>query len=170
NASIAELRSVGRGYACARCHDSGLKSWEDLVAHFVEAKEVFARVQEHSDQLEALKVSYRDIHDPEVFPDRPLVKYTSEPNGNLVRACIVCSNDPIKHAVRGSEAKIIEHLKDVHDIAEPKSGTHYSNSSHPYPLGGFDSIFDFSLDAEMFFTQFGDSDSDMDPFWETDLW
>ncbi|CAE6496594.1 unnamed protein product [Rhizoctonia solani] len=169
-ASVAELKGVGRGYACARCPDSGLKNWEELVAHFVEAKEVFARVQEHPDQLEALKITYRDMHDPEEFPDRPLVKHTSEPNVNSFRGCMICPNDPIMHVVRGSEAKIIEHLEDVHDITEPKIGTHYSNSGHPYPFGGFDPVFDFSFDTELFFTHFGESDSDMDPFWDTDLW
>ncbi|CAE6475424.1 unnamed protein product [Rhizoctonia solani] len=170
NACVAELRSVGRGYVCGRCHDSRPKNWEELVSHFVEAKEVFVRVQEHVDQLEALKVTYRDVHDPDTFPDRPLVKYTStHSNGNLIRACVICSKEPIKHEVKGPEAKIIEHLKDVHNITEPKVGTHYSTSHYSH-LHELDSGSDMDYELGSFFTfdepEFDGTDVS---FWN-DLW
>ncbi|CAE6452406.1 unnamed protein product [Rhizoctonia solani] len=176
NACAAELRSVGRVYACARCHDSGLKTWEELVSHFVEAKEVVARVHEHADKLEALELTYRDVHDPEAFLERPLVKYTPEQSGVVIpiRTCSICSKDPIIHDVRGTEAKIIEHLQDVHDIAEPKFGTHYSNCNQLGPYG-FSAPFHFDLDIDpILFHGFMDSESDMgmdiDGLWDDDLW
>ncbi|CAE6422110.1 unnamed protein product [Rhizoctonia solani] len=169
NACVAELKSAGRGYACGRCHDLRLKNWEELVSHFVEAKEVFTRVQEHADQLEALKVTYRDVHDPAMFPDRPLVKYTAIQNGNLVRACTICSRDPINHPVKGPEVKIIEHLKDVHNITEPKLGTHYSNSHYSY-LHEIDSGSDIDFELGSFFT-FDEPEFDgTDALFWNDLW
>ncbi|KAH7332989.1 hypothetical protein B0J17DRAFT_619431 [Rhizoctonia solani] len=172
NACIAELKGVGRGFACGRCHDSRMKTWEELVSHFVEAKEIFARVQGHADKAEAPKVTYRDVHDPEMFPGRPLVKYTPSQIENPIRTCTICSKDPINLDVRGPEVNIFDHLRDVHEITEPKLGTHFSNSNLPYPYG-FDPSwhFDFDLDAGLFFTPFGDSESEsMDPFWDGDFW
>ncbi|KAJ1300166.1 hypothetical protein OPQ81_011918 [Rhizoctonia solani] len=171
NASVVELQSMGRWFACARCHDSGLKTWENLVLHFVEAKEVFARVQKHADQLETLKITYRDIHDPEVFPDRRLVEYTPHTNGNPTRGCIICSKYPITQEVRGSEVAIIQHLKDVHDITEPQLGTHFSNSASLHSFG-FDSSLDLELDIDtgMFFTHFGGFDPNTDPLLDAEWW
>ncbi|CCO36450.1 hypothetical protein BN14_10585 [Rhizoctonia solani AG-1 IB] len=172
NACAAELNSAGRRYACARCHESQLLTWEELVSHFVKAQQVVARVHEHPDQLEALQVVYRDVHDPEVFPDRPLVKYAPEqtPLAVPIRTCDICSKVPILYDTKGSEDKIITHIQDVHDIAEPKLGTHYSNRN---PLGSLG--FNFNLDVEpILFSGFHDLGSDMDVdtygFWDNDFW
>ncbi|ELU40973.1 hypothetical protein AG1IA_04997 [Rhizoctonia solani AG-1 IA] len=173
NASIVEMKSVGRGYVCGRCHDSGTKTWEELVSHYVQAKEVVARVDMHPDKMEALGVVYRDVHDPEVFPERPLVKYAPEPNGTNVptRACTICSKDPIVHNVKGSEPGIIQHIKDVHDIAEPKLGVHYAISDQLYVYGLNGALqFEFDMDAAL--DNFIDYESELglDAFWEDDLW
>ncbi|CAE7101851.1 unnamed protein product [Rhizoctonia solani] len=158
NACIAELQSVGRGYVCGRCHDTKPKTWEDLVLHYMEAKEVFTRVQEHTAKLEALDVTYRDVHDPDAFSDRPLVKFTSPLSGNITRACTLCTKEPISHVVRGPEERIIEHLKDVHNIAAPQLGTHYSSPHFNYPaIFDLDSGSEFDLDPGIFFP-FDDSD------------
>jgi hypothetical protein len=86
------------------------------VSHFVKAQQVVARVHEHPDQLEALQVVYRDVHDPEVFPDRPLVKYAPEqtPLAVPIRTCDICSKVPILYDTKGSEDKIITHIQDVY--------------------------------------------------------
>ncbi|CAE6485775.1 unnamed protein product [Rhizoctonia solani] len=173
NASVVEMKSVGRGYVCGRCHDSGTKTWEELVSHYVQAKEVVARVDMHPDKMEALGVVYRDVHDPEVFPERPLVKYAPEPNGTNVptRACTICSKDPIVHNVKGSEPGIIQHIKDVHDIAEPKLGVHYAISDQLYVYGLNGALqFEFDMDAAL--DNFIDYESELglDAFWEDDLW
>ncbi|KAF8749232.1 hypothetical protein RHS01_10187 [Rhizoctonia solani] len=177
NASIVEMKSVGRGYVCGRCHDSGTKTWEELVSlmrlSLCQAKEVVARVDMHPDKMEALGVVYRDVHDPEVFPERPLVKYAPEPNGTNVptRACTICSKDPIVHNVKGSEPGIIQHIKDVHDIAEPKLGVHYAISDQLYVYGLNGALqFEFDMDAAL--DNFIDYESELglDAFWEDDLW
>ncbi|KAG9111068.1 hypothetical protein FRC07_008114 [Ceratobasidium sp. 392] len=70
----------------------------------------------------------RNVHGPTYETNKPMVKIV--PKGELAEApvndkmCSVC-NAQFLPQVWGKEEKILVHLRDVHDILEPKTLEHY---------------------------------------------
>ncbi|CAE6343318.1 unnamed protein product, partial [Rhizoctonia solani] len=76
DASYLEMTAVGANFVCGRCHDADHMTWEQLIQHYVQRNEVYNCIQEVLPLFNAEMV-YNNVHDPELFTDRPLVKYFS---------------------------------------------------------------------------------------------
>ncbi|KAF8600702.1 hypothetical protein BDV93DRAFT_261418 [Ceratobasidium sp. AG-I] len=131
NASFLEMRCPGQGFACGRCHDGSVKTWEDMVHHYVTQKRQWNDIQP---SLSESGITYHNLHDPEMDTTRPLVQLVmpqdvladmtgSEPR-RVCKVCIKISGLPV---VRGAESKIITHVKEVHGIESPEFLNHYGN-------------------------------------------
>ncbi|EUC60909.1 hypothetical protein RSOL_375540 [Rhizoctonia solani AG-3 Rhs1AP] len=124
NASCLEMQAYKSKFACGRCHDARLGSWTGLVRHYVEANELYADIQKANSGI-----TYNHVHDP-LYTERPMTIYRPPkvPHSalNQRRECMLCEALPVKNRVSASKAKIIQHLVEVHDVAEPVAGEHYS--------------------------------------------
>ncbi|KAG8693327.1 hypothetical protein FRC08_009194 [Ceratobasidium sp. 394] len=168
DATFLEMRSAGQNYMCGRCHDLTPHTWEEMVQHYVVHQEVWENAQKPQGELTRLGITFRNVHDPEFETDKPMMKILSKEelvatasglsmSGNM-KACHVCSKSGLLLPVRGNEERILEHLRDVHDISEPKVPEHYGAAFFGGFIGnifGHDDFYDYD-----------DDDSDMwdDPF------
>ncbi|CUA78471.1 hypothetical protein RSOLAG22IIIB_07097 [Rhizoctonia solani] len=121
DASCFEMEAYG-GLACGRCHDATRQSWVQLIQHYLEANELYARIQKTG--LDG--ITYNNVHD-HAHCDNPMVLTLSNPMPYGVKrgVCLVCEKPPIKTRVAASKSLILRHLVDVHGIVEPVRGEHY---------------------------------------------
>ncbi|KAG8683542.1 hypothetical protein FRC11_013439 [Ceratobasidium sp. 423] len=149
NASYLEM--TGKSiYSCGRCHDTGAKTWEQMVQHYVQEKQTHARIQEDIRSANS-NVTYNNIHDPKLRTKQPLVRYSGAKATNESEPfeCRVCPESPILQEVITSEAQVLKHLLDVHGIAKPEPEEHYgpqiTEESEWYESGYYDSDDGFGL-------------------------
>ncbi|KAG9102603.1 hypothetical protein FRC07_010203 [Ceratobasidium sp. 392] len=176
NATFLEMKSAGKSYMCGRCHDIITYSWEELVQHYLQHKQTWGQAQKQQGELTRRGVTFRNVHNPAFETNKPMVKIVSKEEGitavsNLlqgmnIKACNVCHKFTFLPPVRGSEEKIIEHVRDVHNISEPKSPEHYAAPFYGLHYGSM-----FDVDDDMYDSYY-DSDSDMwdDPFDAYDMY
>ncbi|CAE6343341.1 unnamed protein product [Rhizoctonia solani] len=130
NASFLELET--EDYICGRCHDTKPRSWGEMVQHYVEQKRTYMRIQESAPKLAKKGITYNDVHDPEFDEDQPLIRILepriSDKKVVPLRECNLCIKKPIALELVASENKLLRHLLEVHDIAEPELGVDYDIS------------------------------------------
>ncbi|CUA78477.1 ATP-dependent helicase/nuclease subunit A [Rhizoctonia solani] len=115
DASCFEMEAYDR-LVCGRCHNANSQSWAQLIQHYLEANELYARIQETG--LDG--ITYNNVHD-HAHCDNPMVLTLSNPMPYGVKRgiCLVCEKPPIKTRVAASKSLILRHLVDVHGIVEP---------------------------------------------------
>ncbi|CUA75368.1 Major DNA-binding protein [Rhizoctonia solani] len=130
NASFLELEM--EDYVCGRCHDIKPRSWGEIVQHYVEQKRTFMRIQESAPKLAKKGITYNNVHDAEFDEDQPLIRILepriSDKKVVPLRECNLCIKKPIALELVASENKLLRHLLEVHDIAEPELGVDYDIS------------------------------------------
>ncbi|KAG8685668.1 hypothetical protein FRC11_010239 [Ceratobasidium sp. 423] len=124
NASFVEVNQLH--YICERCHDKKPKEWTGIIEHYLEQKQIYAKVEKHSFALAQEGIIYNNVHGP---GDKPLVRL-SKPNNSpgvqvQVRKCSLCAKKPIVQSIVVSQEKLYKHLLEVHGVTEPKLGVHY---------------------------------------------
>ncbi|CAE6436703.1 unnamed protein product [Rhizoctonia solani] len=124
DASCLEMQGYQTNFVCGRCHDANFWSWAGLVQHYVQANELYNNMQKTSPET-----TYKHVHDP-LYTDRPMVIHDSPSVKSGAgpirwRICMLCEALPVKNQVGADKARIIQHVVDVHDIAEPVMGKHY---------------------------------------------
>ncbi|CAE6467598.1 unnamed protein product [Rhizoctonia solani] len=148
-ASYVEMKGVGTDFTCGRCHVAEPKTWEELVQHYIEQKQLFDNIQQRASSSSHVGITYNNVHDPELYTDRPMVKYystTVSQEGGLGtgsrQVCQLCEKLPGANKVIGSKPDILAHLRDVHGVAEPKVDEHYAAQKLFNPgfwIGDYDS-------------------------------
>ncbi|CAE6454578.1 unnamed protein product [Rhizoctonia solani] len=148
-ASYVEMKGVGTDFTCGRCHVAEPKTWEELVQHYIQQKQLFGNIQQHASSSSQVGITYNNIHDPALYTDRPMVKYYSttvlEDAGSGTgsrQVCQLCEKIPDVNKMVGSKSEILGHLRDVHGVAEPKVDEHYAAQKLFNPgfwLDGYDS-------------------------------
>ncbi|KAJ1300168.1 hypothetical protein OPQ81_011920 [Rhizoctonia solani] len=129
DASYLELEGQ---WVCGRCHDPEPRTWTQMVEHYVQEQLLYFDVRA---DIRRMNIVYHELHNPDLFTDRPMIKYMSttvldEEFAQLrgqVRQCKICAKSPIRRDVRGREGKVLKHLLDAHDIRDPKFREHYGN-------------------------------------------
>ncbi|KAG8726184.1 hypothetical protein FRC11_000654, partial [Ceratobasidium sp. 423] len=120
DASYLEMKGVGSVFACGRCHETEVRNWEGMVQHYIEQKQLHAKIQE-DETLVAEEITYNDVHDSELFTDLPMITdyatktLESVPDAGLGRLqiCKVCEDIPVAKAVIAPKSAILKHLLDV---------------------------------------------------------
>ncbi|CAE6427724.1 unnamed protein product, partial [Rhizoctonia solani] len=136
HASFLEMEAIGRHFRCGRCHEVGM-SWNELVLHYVRHKNLYQKVREEPQQLTNDGVTYKNIHDPEIQPTRPMVKFCLTPPriyGGVIHleVCQLCQKIQfIRGIVALSKPDMIQHLLDVHRIKKPKVEKHHAARTFP---------------------------------------
>ncbi|CAE6465802.1 unnamed protein product [Rhizoctonia solani] len=127
DASCFEMQAYSR-LACGRCHNATSQSWVQLIQHYLEANELYAKIQKTG--LDG--ITYNNVHDP-AHCDNPMVLTPSNPMPYGVKrgVCLVCEQLPIKTWAAASKSLILRHLVDVHGIVEPVRGEHYRREHSP---------------------------------------
>ncbi|KEP45345.1 hypothetical protein V565_285140 [Rhizoctonia solani 123E] len=143
NASYIEMNAVRSSFGCGRCYEADM-NWEKLVHHYIRHKKLYSDIQEGLSQLAIECITYNDTHNPDVQPDRPLVRYQSvqaggalfaHPTGRL-EICKLCDKiRVIRGKVALSKPEMMQHLLDVHSIIQPKVNEHYHGVTQK--LAGF---------------------------------
>ncbi|KDN43575.1 hypothetical protein RSAG8_05952, partial [Rhizoctonia solani AG-8 WAC10335] len=125
-------------YTCGRCHDAEKKTWGEMVYHYVEEKQRYARVQQDLVSSKA-GIIYNSVHDPKLRTKLPLVRYSgAQATDELDQyECKVCADALVLGEVITSEEKIMQHLAAVHGITGPIIDEHYTpqitEESEPEP-------------------------------------
>ncbi|CAE6435959.1 unnamed protein product [Rhizoctonia solani] len=117
NASYLELSAIGAGFRCERCHELPFATWEQLVQHFTATSNIFKEMHSGLSGASDGGITYRNVHDPTLQIDRPLVGYYSIDSREKVGEM---------REVIAPEWAILRHTVDVHGIAEPIVNEHYS--------------------------------------------
>ncbi|KAF8682849.1 hypothetical protein RHS04_02038 [Rhizoctonia solani] len=146
DASHLEMKKVGSAFVCGRCHAVGSMSWEAIVQHYVEHKQIYTKIQEAASGLSERGIVYNDVHDPELFTDKPMITdYATkalETGTSIVlspvQVCKLCEDIPAATAVITIPPRMKKHLLDVHGIAEPKINEHYISRNWNNRLPGMD--------------------------------
>ncbi|KDN34410.1 hypothetical protein RSAG8_12492, partial [Rhizoctonia solani AG-8 WAC10335] len=124
-------------YMCGRCHDTTLMSWEKMIQHYVEQKQLHSDVQKDLENLAGSGIMYNDIHDPALSTDLPMIKHhaTQVPTKIMdvrdeglgrFQMCKLCEMIPSVSEVVVSQSFMLRHLRDVHGIIKPKFDEHYA--------------------------------------------
>ncbi|QRV82284.1 hypothetical protein RhiJN_10299 [Ceratobasidium sp. AG-Ba] len=174
NAAFLEMKAVGRVYRCGRCHERTSYTWEGIVHHFVSEQLTWDQVQPERSKLNEQGIAFRNVHDPAVVADKPIIKLMASPSSGLqgpdsvasLKSCKLCSKTAGLPLVRASEEEIIEHLYDVHAVSSPTSPEHYgpafnlfNNLLDDYPVDDYE-------DPVAWGQHYNWSDDDMsDIFW-----
>ncbi|KDN34650.1 hypothetical protein RSAG8_12275, partial [Rhizoctonia solani AG-8 WAC10335] len=132
NASCLEMKVYESNLVCGRCHDTGRKSWAELVQHYVQANELYAAVQTDSASLSETGITYNNVHDP-AQTELPMVIHTptrvvhaqSGTKSHRLCVCVLCEKLPVKNRVVIRKSPVLQHLRDVHGIVDPMTGEHY---------------------------------------------
>ncbi|CAE6504317.1 unnamed protein product [Rhizoctonia solani] len=113
-------------YTCGRCHDTENKTWEEMVYHYVQQKQKYARIRKET-WLTKEVIVYKDVHDPAQFTRLPLIRYSGVQATEVEQyECKVCAEAVILGEVIASEEKLMQHLANVHGITDPISDEHYA--------------------------------------------
>ena len=174
DACYLEMRSVGQRYVCDRCHDTRLRTWEEIVQHYVTAQTDWNRLQPQLSTLAKSGIVLNNVHDPARLGGKPLFKCmsTTQLDAQLnemsvglasVKACRLCLKPPINLDVHGPETAILTHLHDVHNITEPKLHEHYDALFMLDSMGSFN-----GLDFDLIHSLAGEFFSDDEPMFEYD--
>ncbi|CAE6460771.1 unnamed protein product [Rhizoctonia solani] len=124
-------------YMCGRCHDTTLMSWEKMIQHYVEQKQLHSDVQKDLENLAGSGIMYNDIHDPALSTDLPMIKHHATQVQTKImdvrdeglgrfQMCKLCEMIPSVSEVVVSQSFILRHLRDVHGIIKPKFDEHYA--------------------------------------------
>ncbi|KAH7332971.1 hypothetical protein B0J17DRAFT_677073 [Rhizoctonia solani] len=171
DASYLEMKGVGSVFACGRCHDTDTRNWEGMVQHYVEQKQLHAKIQENIATMSDAGITYNNVHDSALLVDQPMVTdyatkaldVASEPGSSRLQECKLCEKIPAAREVTAYRTGIIKHLLDVHGIIEPQTDEHFAPkvfSSSLFRMSGYDSDDDdlhFGCDCP-FHQMFGDDD------------
>ncbi|QRW15550.1 reticuline oxidase [Rhizoctonia solani] len=120
-------------------------SWIDVVGSD-KHKQIYAKIQEAASGLSERGIVYNDVHDPELFTDKPMItdyatKALETGTGIVlspVQVCKLCEDIPAATAVITIPPRMKKHLLDVHGIAEPKINEHYISRNWNNRLPGMD--------------------------------
>ncbi|CAE6456772.1 unnamed protein product [Rhizoctonia solani] len=170
NASYLEMtdRAI---YACGRCHDTEVMTWENMVRHYVHQQEFYAIIQNDSELSEA-GVVCNNAHDLKFRTKDPLVRYsttqTNDKHDQFV--CKLCAKSIDLDEVVASEASMLKHLSAVHGITKPKVNEHYSPQATDLydSCGSDDRGYDRDYDDGYSSGYDHSSDYDMDPDYSED--
>ncbi|CAE6528355.1 unnamed protein product [Rhizoctonia solani] len=180
DASYLEMKGVGAVFVCGRCHENDVRNWEGMVQHYVEQKQLYAKIEE-DETCECEGITYNNVHDPSLFTDRPMITdyatKTLENDAGIGRLqiCKVCEEIPVAKNVIAPKSAILNHLLDVHEIADPEPDEHYAPrgliDSGLFGISGYDS--DESCDMGYgcdcpFHTMFGAYDDYYDDHYDDD--
>ncbi|CCO34329.1 hypothetical protein BN14_08426 [Rhizoctonia solani AG-1 IB] len=110
DASYLEMKSVGSVFVCGRCHEISSRTWEAMVQHYVEHKRIYAELQKDGSPLSEHEITYRNVHDPQLFTDRPMITDF---------ATKTLENESSLGVGRSQLCKL-------HEITEPKVDEHYT--------------------------------------------
>ncbi|CAE6435952.1 unnamed protein product [Rhizoctonia solani] len=128
NASYLPLVGLGPEFRCERCYNVQYLTWEELILHYITSSELFKANMKGPDSS-CRVITYRDVHDPAVTINRPMVGYCSvtpqeELSGRYYK-CQLCAQIPTVNEVIAPEWAVLRHLQDVHAVGEPSLNKHY---------------------------------------------
>ncbi|KDN42432.1 hypothetical protein RSAG8_06749, partial [Rhizoctonia solani AG-8 WAC10335] len=122
NASFLEVNQFL--YACERCHDKVPRDWTSIIEHYLQKKQIHAKVGKYASDLAREGITYNNVHDPTFYSDQPMIKPVRPKSSSGVKVavhkCSLCVKKPISLNVTLSTPKLCKHLLDVHDVSQPK--------------------------------------------------
>ncbi|KAG8724274.1 hypothetical protein FRC12_024339 [Ceratobasidium sp. 428] len=140
-ATTAEMQAIRANLRCGRCIQTLPGTWESLVLHYRREQTNWKQAQDKIYENPKSDFVYHNIHDlgpgssrpfahymtPEAAADYALENTTHEP---YIMTCIPCERMGIianhLHSFNeGAETPMVQHLRDVHDIAEAVFGLHF---------------------------------------------
>ncbi|KAF8600706.1 hypothetical protein BDV93DRAFT_525280 [Ceratobasidium sp. AG-I] len=150
DASFLELKSVGPRFMCGRCHSDSVFEWEEIVAHYIAEKRAWERIHARLPEAEKLGITFKNVHAFDAETDRPLTKIVNmQQYANYVSGqgssnfkCLLCIKVGGLPDVRDSVNRIVDHVSQVHGIANPEEAEHYDK------FGGYFHEFYMSDDDE----------------------
>ncbi|CAE6378298.1 unnamed protein product [Rhizoctonia solani] len=127
NASFVEINQLL--YSCERCHENEPMEWTSMITHYLEQKQISARVEHHATPPDERKLVYNNVHARGFYTDRPMIRpakqtVTSSPEVP-VRKCTLCMNKPVSRNVTLSMEKMNTHLLEIHWVTRPELDEHY---------------------------------------------
>ncbi|CAE7059262.1 unnamed protein product [Rhizoctonia solani] len=128
NASFVEVNQLH--YSCQRCHDKSARDWTSMLEHYINHKQIQAKVDKHASLLAEEGIVYRNVHDRSFSNDRPMIKPARRSSALgarvPVKMCKLCERKPIDLNVTLSIPRLEKHLLEVHNVNDPKPEVHYS--------------------------------------------
>ncbi|KAG8744071.1 hypothetical protein FRC10_010856 [Ceratobasidium sp. 414] len=138
--TLAELELRKRGFMCERCTRRIPLSWRRLVEHYIMQYMVWEEQKDSRGGYPTRHpVMYRNVHDVESADNhKPLVRLCDEEEAEQLSALVGSSllavfGSPHCHLCEGtgrpdvrlSQADMLAHMQDVHDVTEPVEDLHY---------------------------------------------
>ncbi|KAB5591585.1 hypothetical protein CTheo_4974 [Ceratobasidium theobromae] len=130
NAPYLGMKALGKSFVYVRCHQDPIYwSWTEIVQHFFNEAQVYQR---RLDELsKGTKYNehfiYASTHD--IANSKPLVQImaeTSRHDHHGLKECRICNDANVPWSTLVHEEYIVEHVRDVHLIANPVEKRHYS--------------------------------------------
>ncbi|KAG9124752.1 hypothetical protein FRC07_010376, partial [Ceratobasidium sp. 392] len=140
-ATTAEMKALGANFRCGRCTQPLPEPWDEMVYHFVKEEDRWKQAQAKMQQDPKSNLVYHNLHD--LCPDntKPAVLYMTAQatadymmqqvtHGSHTMTCKVCERMgiPSVNYIHGSNeihSPMVEHLQDVHDVAQAIPGLHF---------------------------------------------
>ncbi|KAG8692711.1 hypothetical protein FRC08_009581 [Ceratobasidium sp. 394] len=132
DASFLEFREI-RQFSCGRCGSIMLRTWEEMVSHYILEQAEWEKIQAHIPTFTELDIPYNCTH--ELTPKHdPLIKLLTTVEATTLRLqearrstrqsqCRLCEKASVKYVELEDHTKI--HIQTVHGIAEPDAVKHY---------------------------------------------
>ncbi|CAE6358899.1 unnamed protein product [Rhizoctonia solani] len=146
DATYLEMKTIGRVFACGKCHETKARNWDEMIEHYLEQEQVYADVQEDLTLSSDAELAYNPIHSPTFLTDEPMITdYASKTLAGgygigmgRLQVCKVCKRIPSAGHVLATQSAILKHLLNVHGIAHPEFDVHYAPELFSSGLFGMD--------------------------------
>ncbi|KAG9088127.1 hypothetical protein FS749_002404 [Ceratobasidium sp. UAMH 11750] len=131
NSTYLQMKALGPAFSCGRCVSRNCVTWREMLKHYVRERNKWDITRKHK-LFKKGKNAYIFTHDTEiVHDDRPLMKMASEEDEKTAyqsswaqRCCRICT--PINNEKYETAAGVVDHVRNVHLIQDPKMNEHYT--------------------------------------------
>ncbi|KAG9121700.1 hypothetical protein FRC07_002250 [Ceratobasidium sp. 392] len=140
-ATAAEMKALGNRFRCGRCARGMPSSWEQLVSHYGSEQKKWIDAQEKIKEPSNSSLIFNRTHDLGPGNNKPLAQLMTPEVANEYskefwnhQRDVVCNwCDQLRvpgyyHAhidAAGAESPILQHFRDVHNVAQAKPGVHF---------------------------------------------